>query len=97
MKQQFLPYIFSAVLGLGLVSCDLDLTPENAITYSNAFATESELNTTTITIHFYLKMRCVLSRKWDFSLTNRNMTTNFAKATLAPSSRVPQTGKVSIA
>ena len=54
MKQQFLPYIFSAVLGLGLVSCDLDLTPENAITYSNAFATESELNTTTITIHFYL-------------------------------------------
>ena len=53
MKQQFIPYICSAFLGLGLVSCDLDFTPENAITYSNAFASESELNTTTSTIHYY--------------------------------------------
>jgi len=53
MKQQFIPYICSAFLGLGLVSCDLDFTPENAITYSNAFASESELNTTTSTIPYY--------------------------------------------
>ena len=53
MKQQFIPYICSAFLGLGLVSCDLDFTPENAITYSNAFTSESELNTTTSTIHYY--------------------------------------------
>ena len=53
MKHQFIPYICSAFLGLGLVSCDLDFTPENAITYSNAFASESELNTTTSTIHYY--------------------------------------------
>lgn len=54
MKQQFLPYILSAAACFGLASCDLDLTPENAITYSNAFASENELNTTTSTIHFYL-------------------------------------------
>lgn len=53
MKHQFIPYICSAFLGLGLVSCDLDFTPENAITYSNAFTSESELNTTTSTIHYY--------------------------------------------
>ena len=53
MKQLFIPYICSAFLGLGLVSCDLDFTPENAITYSNAFTSESELNTTTSTIHYY--------------------------------------------
>ena len=53
MKQQFIPYICSAFLGLGLVSCDLDFTPENAITYSNAFTSESELNTTTSTIRYY--------------------------------------------
>lgn len=35
-------------------SCDLDLQSENALNYSNAFATENELNTTTSTIHFYL-------------------------------------------
>lgn len=54
MKHQFIPYLCSAFLSLGLVSCNLDFTPENAITYSNAFSTESELNTTTSTIHFYL-------------------------------------------
>lgn len=35
-------------------SCDLDLQSENALNYSNAFATESELNTTTSSILFYL-------------------------------------------
>ena len=54
MKQQFIPYLCSAFLSLGSVSCNLDFTPENAITYSNAFSSESELNTTTSTIHFYL-------------------------------------------
>ena len=54
MKHQFIPYLCSAFLSLGLVSCNLDFTPENAITYSNAFSSESELNTTTSTIHFYL-------------------------------------------
>lgn len=54
MTHRILPIFLTTALALGVASCDLDLTPENAITYSNAFATESELNTTTGTIHFYL-------------------------------------------
>lgn len=43
------------ILCCGLLnSCNLDLIPENAITYTNAFTTEKELNTTTASIHFYL-------------------------------------------
>ena len=51
MKRYILPAL---ALSLLASSCKLDLTPENAITYSNAFSTEAELNTTTSTIHFYL-------------------------------------------
>lgn len=39
---------------LSLTACDLDLQPENALTYSNSFDNEKELNTTTSAIHFYL-------------------------------------------
>lgn len=46
-----LPSLALILLG---TSCSLDYTPENAITYTNAFATESELNTTTASIHFYM-------------------------------------------
>ena len=42
------------LLPLVVSSCKLDYTPENAITYTNAFASESELNTTTSSIHFYM-------------------------------------------
>ena len=35
-------------------SCKLDLEPENALTYTNSFRTERELNTTTTSIHFYI-------------------------------------------
>lgn len=51
MKRYILPAL---ALSLLASSCKLDLTPENAITYSNAFSTEAELNTTTSSIHFYL-------------------------------------------
>ena len=51
MKRYILPAL---ALSLLASSCNLDLTPENAITYSNAFSSEAELNTTTATIHFYL-------------------------------------------
>ena len=51
MKRYILPALALTLLAS---SCKLDLTPENAITYSNAFSTEAELNTTTSTIHFYL-------------------------------------------
>ena len=37
-----------------LSSCNLDLIPENALTYTNAFITETDLNTTTSTIHLHL-------------------------------------------
>ncbi|MBS9766380.1 MAG: RagB/SusD family nutrient uptake outer membrane protein [Flavobacteriaceae bacterium] len=36
------------------VSCDLDLQPENALTYSNSFNTENELNATTTSIHYLM-------------------------------------------
>ena len=42
-----------AVLFL-LSACNLDRIPQNAITSENAFKTEKELNTTTMTIHFNL-------------------------------------------
>ena len=51
MKRYILPAL---ALSLLASSCNLDLTPENAITYSNSFDTEAELNTTTASIHFYL-------------------------------------------
>ena len=51
MKRYILPALAISLLAS---SCTLDLTPENAITYSNAFSSEAELNTTTSTIHFYL-------------------------------------------
>ena len=51
MKRYILPALALTWLAS---SCNLDLTPENAITYSNAFSSEAELNTTTATIHFYL-------------------------------------------
>ena len=51
MKRYILPAL---ALSLLASSCNLNLTPENAITYSNAFSSEAELNTTTATIHFYL-------------------------------------------
>lgn len=46
-----IPFLAASLL---TSACSLDYTPENAITYSNAFATESELNATTASIHFYL-------------------------------------------
>lgn len=47
--------IFIFLAGLLLLgSCDLDLQPENGLTYSNSFDTERELNTTTSAIQFYL-------------------------------------------
>ena len=44
MKRYILPALALTLLAS---SCKLDLTPENAITYSNAFSTEAQLNTTT--------------------------------------------------
>ena len=41
-------------LSLLATACTLDYTPTNSITYSNAFSRESELNATTVSIHFYL-------------------------------------------
>ena len=40
MKRYILPALALTLLAS---SCKLDLTPENAITYSNAFSTEAEL------------------------------------------------------
>ena len=51
MKKIFLLPL--AVLTL-FSSCKLDLEPENALTYTNSFRTERELNTTTTSIHFYI-------------------------------------------
>ncbi len=42
--------ILLIVLGSVSISCDLDLKPENTLTYTNSFETENELNTTTATI-----------------------------------------------
>lgn len=49
MKSYFL--LLSVLL---LTGCNLDLQPENGLTYSNSFNTEAELNATTSSIHFYL-------------------------------------------
>lgn len=47
-------YILSVALGLSLTACDLDVMPENGLTYANSFNTEKELNATTSSIHFFL-------------------------------------------
>ena len=48
-------YLISCMaLSLLATACTLDYTPTNSITYSNAFSRESELNATTVSIHFYL-------------------------------------------
>lgn len=41
-------------MGLTLASCNLDILPENGLTYSNSFETERELNTTTSSILYYI-------------------------------------------
>ena len=87
MKRYILPAL---ALSLLASSCKLDLTPENAITYSNAFSTEAELNTTTSTIHFYLD-NCM-----DAFSPLRTMGSS-VRATLVRSSRPLRTGSTSIA
>ena len=47
-------FISCLALSLLATACNLDYTPTNSITYSNAFNRESELNATTVSIHFYL-------------------------------------------
>lgn len=47
-------FISCLALSLLATACNLDYTPTNSITYSNAFSRESELNATTVSIHFYL-------------------------------------------
>lgn len=46
--------IYTALLSAMLSGCNLDFVPNNALTYTNAFNTEKELNATTASIHFYL-------------------------------------------
>lgn len=46
--------LLSSLFGLALASCNLDLLPENSLTYTNSFRSETELNATTTSIHFYL-------------------------------------------
>ena len=41
-------------MGLTLASCNLDILPENGLTYSNSFETERELNATTSSILYYI-------------------------------------------
>ena len=50
MKQ----HIVLLAAGLLLASCNLDLQPENGLTYTNSFKTEKELNATTSSIHYFL-------------------------------------------
>lgn len=47
-------FISCLALSLLATACNLDYTSTNAINYSNAFNRESELNATTVSIHFYL-------------------------------------------
>ena len=47
-------FISCLALSLLATACNLDYTPTNSITYSKAFSRESELNATTVSIHFYL-------------------------------------------
>lgn len=39
---------------LTLLSCNLDLLPENGLTYTNSFNTEKELNATTLSIKYFI-------------------------------------------
>ena len=96
MKRYILPALALTLLAS---SCKLDLTPENAITYSNAFSTEAELNTTTSTIHFYLD-NCMDAftplTKVGSLRTRRRTMGSYARAILVVSSRLPPTGNTSI-
>lgn len=46
--------IYLYICCLTLTSCNLDLLPENGLTYSNSFNTEKELNATTSSILYYI-------------------------------------------
>ncbi len=50
MKKTIISMILAAC---ALQSCNLDLIPENTVTYTNAFTTENELRTMTASIHYY--------------------------------------------
>lgn len=50
MKKQL---FIAAICAVGLVSCDLEQTPENQVTFNNAFKTETELNATTSSILYF--------------------------------------------
>lgn len=54
MKKKYL-YTVLALSGLLLnTACSLDETPENALTYTNSFNTETELNATATSINYYI-------------------------------------------
>lgn len=72
--------IIAAVGGLLATSCSLDIVPENTVTYTNAFATESELNTTTASIQYFINIYLPdnttlfsAGAKADYSLKNEEV------------------------
>ncbi|MDO4771514.1 RagB/SusD family nutrient uptake outer membrane protein [Porphyromonas sp.] len=61
MKRLYIPIVITSLLS----SCSLDVIPENALTYTNAFLTERDLNTTTTNIHLHLSKLPELSTAYD--------------------------------
>ena len=46
--------ILLSIVSFGLCACNLDLQPENGLTYSNSFNTEKEVNATTTSIQYFI-------------------------------------------
>ena len=47
-------YLIACALCIACTSCNLDIEPENGLTYTNSFNTETELNATTSSIQFFI-------------------------------------------
>ena len=57
--------IYLSLCACLLSACNLDLQPENGLTYSNSFNTEKELNATTTSIQYYINT--VVGNNYDFA------------------------------
>ena len=85
-------YLVLAVVGLSSCSDLLDVEPENAITFTNYFKSEEELNSVNAQMNFFLKnlgavenTHCQMGEIWDdaSSVTYSNMRSLYADAIFA--------------
>lgn len=73
-------HLIPLMAGLLATSCSLDIVPENTVTYTNAFQSETELNATTTSIQYFLNIYVpenltllAAGAKADYSLSSEEL------------------------